>query len=294
MVGCGKQVDVKDIQIEVLGNGVEVVEDNFVCGRDKVADKDGNEYTTGYFDIDGGHDVSKDGQCWMTENLNVGKVVLEPWEGPKRNNVIEKWCMTKDKRVEPKSECDWAMGHDQRKSDICDEEIKILRKRRVKSYTPNCDGTDKKDGYGGLYSWEDVWHREKQICPEGWIIARNSEWLKLAENIARGERKSDYGNLKIKEWGSEKDIGVELTQGLFNAKFVGYLDSGVFRERESAVRYWSWRPGSLRSRDACLITLTDEFEDNFMQGNEMFIGCVPWTFNEPEAYSVRCIKKEEN
>lgn len=90
------EVQEPNIEIEVLKDQVSVSvsvseSEEFVCGRDKIKDSDGNEYKTAYFDVDGGHDVAKDGQCWMAENLNVGKVILNPGDEPSDDEVVEKY-----------------------------------------------------------------------------------------------------------------------------------------------------------------------------------------------------------
>ncbi|MCT4640564.1 MAG: fibrobacter succinogenes major paralogous domain-containing protein [Bacteroidales bacterium] len=90
LMACEKQAP--KVEIEVLQDEVNVSDsEEFVCGRDKVKDADGNEYKTAYFDADGGHDVTKEGQCWMAENLNVGTKILNSGEEPSDNGVIEKY-----------------------------------------------------------------------------------------------------------------------------------------------------------------------------------------------------------
>ncbi len=140
---------------------LEVSEKEFVCGIDKVKDADGNEYKTAYFDIDGGHDVTKEGQCWMAENLNVGKTILNPGDEPSDDGVIEKWCLNQFIGHTP------GLFHNTKDSDI--------------TY---CNGLDIQEGstlrvdehrYGGLYSWQEI-TKNRYVCPIGWEIPTEKDW----------------------------------------------------------------------------------------------------------------------
>jgi len=148
-MACEEQTP--NMEIEVLQDQVSVSDSiEFVCGRDKIKDTDGNEYKTAYFDIDGGHDMNKEGQCWMAENLNVGTTILNPKDEPSDDGVVEKWCLDKEKE--------------------------------------KCEGLNSKEKLGGLYTWGEASNyadlktpkgEVQGICPEGWHIPEYDDWLYL-------------------------------------------------------------------------------------------------------------------
>jgi uncharacterized protein (TIGR02145 family) len=54
----------------------------FVCGQDKVEDAGGNMYAT----------VLIGSQCWLGENLRVGRMLAAATTDPTNNSLAEKWC----------------------------------------------------------------------------------------------------------------------------------------------------------------------------------------------------------
>ncbi len=82
-------------------------------------------------------------QCWMAENLNTGKQIYST-ELPANNKIIEKFCYN--------------------------------------------DSTENCDKWGGLYSLREAldWDTTEVgqgICPEGWRISNDNDWLKLEDGI---------------------------------------------------------------------------------------------------------------
>ena len=220
-----------NIEIEVLSNEVTVSETNeFVCGRDKVKDADGNEYKTAYFDVDGGHDVDKEGQCWMAENLNVGTKILDPGEMPSDDEVIEKWCMTDDWSAEFLQECDTELITP--RPEVCQERYKRRHNDKQKSSIDYCNGIEGKNKDGGLYLWQEAMSydvsRDQGICPEGWVIPRKEDWEILKKNLDEG-------------------LGISIAQKLKDEKFNGDRvgtfiigqDKNYFSDREQIVHYLS-------------------------------------------------------
>ena len=163
LTGCSL-VSSPKIEGEVDPFVIEVQEDAFVCGRDTVKDADGNKYKTAYFDVDGGYDVDKEGQCWMAENLNVGTVILNPEEDPSDDGVIEKYCLDKQKN--------------------------------------NCEGLNEKEKYGGLYAWKEASNyislntpkgKVQGICPIGWHIPEYNDWLYVKNFFSQFDAESMSG-----------------------------------------------------------------------------------------------------
>jgi len=125
-------------------------------------------------------------QCWFADNLNVGQLIdadvpAEGWakggthartkEGKEQTNngVIEKYCYNNKKE--------------------------------------NCDV------YGGLYQWnEAMQYNDKEgaqgICPDGWHIPTDSEWVML-ENYLAGS-----------------DLSKKASEGGFNYKAIGAIMAG--------------------------------------------------------------------
>jgi uncharacterized protein (TIGR02145 family) len=247
---------------------------DFLCGQDKIKDADGNEYKTAYFDIDGGHDVAKDGQCWMTENLNVGTVVLDPDEMPSNNGVVEKWCPN---HVEKEMDC--YMGGGIVKNQ-CGPKPDIL------TNNPDfCDGNNEIPLYGGLYSLKEAFNYDTNssegICPNGWKIPKYQDWKILTENIRAGlsyekfiENKPEWRGLD--KWQQQVPVGEELRNGIFNGLPI--------IKKENLIM----SPFSVSFLEGAGFTLLSP-------GNpgEEYELLETVDFTEPEIFSIRCIKKEE-
>ncbi len=282
-----------------------ISEDEFVCGRDKVTDADGNQYKTAYFDVDGGHDVTKEGQCWMAENLNVGKVILNPGDEPSDNGVIEKWCMTDDWSAEFIPECDMGGGGGPR-ADICQERDMRRQSGEVLSESQNC--TLRKEG--GLYSWDEAMNYNANevdgICPTGWVLPDIISWNKLKESIKRrleeldiitsfhtDNRKKAFGLMNMNNTEAIVDeyqslitserlpVADELKWGDFNGNTYGVFNNGSFEDRWASSWYYT--------RESNLILL-----ENYSGGNiglELEIQILS-PIQSVGAF-LRCIKREE-
>ncbi len=155
---------------------------DFICGQDKIKDADGNEYTTAYFDVEGGHDVTKDGQCWMTENLNIGTVILDSDEMPGDDGVIEKWCPN---HVAKNMICYMGGGGGPSPEK---EAAGCYNKQTLLTNNPEfCNGNPEKNipPYGGLYTRREIFPKEGDICPEGWTIPSEADWNSLEESVRK-------------------------------------------------------------------------------------------------------------
>jgi uncharacterized protein (TIGR02145 family) len=264
LTGCSLFQSPK-IEVEVDPIVVEVQENAFVCGRDKVKDGDGNEYNTAYFDIDGGHDVTKEGQCWMTENLNVGRVILNPDQEPSDDGVIEKWCMNKFEGHTP------SPFHNTAESDVtyCDG-LKFLSE---------VDLLTDEHKYGGLYSWSEIQNNTK-VCPEGWNIPSSEDWKYLIEQMDL-----DYEYLSFWIHENEKSIKLfEVGEKEFPIKNIGYRRvTGEYESNNIYAPAYFW----LSSEDPLVIS--------FGYGEtSAWFGVTKKSVKAETGASVRCVKNKGN
>jgi uncharacterized protein (TIGR02145 family) len=289
LTGCSLFPSPK-IEVEVDPRVIEVQEDVFVCGRDKAKDADGNEYKTAYFDVDGGHDVTKEGQCWMTENLNVGTVILNPDQEPSDDGVIEKWCMTDDWSADFLYECD--IDKRTPRLEICQDRYARRHEKKQQSDSNFCDGTNGKTKSGGLYSWQEAikynLNDKKGICPVGWEIPLDDDWATLVINL---EGNAQERAISVAEYLKNDEI--------FNGLRVGtlwlYNDERYFMDRGQKVIYLAF-PQKVEGGYAGIL-----FRTLFSRGHQkrLFEGdMAPFTFNVKmddlmgRTFSIRCIKKQ--
>ncbi|MFC2132016.1 IPT/TIG domain-containing protein [Bacteroidota bacterium] len=168
-------------------------------------------------------------QCWMTENLNVG-LQLDKTERPENNNTIEKHC-----------------------------------------YNDSVENCSK---WGGLYSLEEAlnWDTTKigaGICPEGWRISNNDDWIVLDNELEN--RELDLGEALVK--GGESGF-----DGLF-AGGMSYKDSSYW-DGYDLMNVWSpYIKNYQLFRNVRVIR-------KYIWGYDYYQS--KYRFNR--AYSVRCIK----
>lgn len=199
LTGCSLLPSPK-IEVEVDPGVIEVQEDTFVCGRDKVKDADGNEYKTAYFDVDGGHDETKEGQCWMTENLNVGTVILNPDQEPSDDGVIEKWCPN---HIAKNLICYMGGGggrSPEKEAAGCYDSPSPSTITNVSEF---CSGNVTRNipAYGGLYTRREIFPKEGgTICPNGWDVPTRFDWDILERNIRKTITKQDLLEVDS-DWG---------------------------------------------------------------------------------------------
>ncbi len=177
-------------------------------------------------------------QCWMAENLNTGKQ-LSSGKQQTDNDTIEKYCYNND----PAS---------------CEQE-------------------------GALYQWNEMMkHQTTQdsaavqgICPDGWHIPTENDWLQLEEYIGMDEVQ------RQKTYWRGTDEGKKIKQGGktgFNALLGGQLDEhNVFVCKEKLGFYWT---GTLNFPGSAWHRVLSEDEDRISR----------FVTNTKEALSIRCIK----
>lgn len=251
------------IEVDVEPLIVEVQEDAFVCGRDTVKDVDGNEYKTAYFDVDGGHDVTKDGQCWMVENLNVGTVILNPDEMPSDDGVIEKWCINRFEGHTP------SPFHNTEKSDItyCDG-LNIFQEIELSTSVHK---------YGGLYAWSEI-QSNMGLCPKGWNIPSVEDWEEMIERIG-----FDYGN--VSSWIHKNEKSMKTFEIGENSEFpiknIGYRKiTGEYESNNIYAPAYFWT------------SLSEPSVIAFGYGEtSAWFGVTQRRVSDGTGASVRCVKK---
>ena len=132
-----------------------------------------------------------------------------------------------------------------------------------------------KNIYGPLYNWYAV-ADEHQLCPAGWHVPSNDEWLQLREYlggeiIAGGKMKETESGL----W-SFPNKGADNSSG-FTALPGGDRDKGEFGSIHDGTGWWS--STEVSEEDAWSHYLYYSFTDFFPSPDEKVSGC-----------SVRCIK----
>ncbi|MFO7616816.1 MAG: FISUMP domain-containing protein [Bacteroidales bacterium] len=124
-------------------------------------------------------------KCWMAENLNVGQAV-NMTAGQANNGTIEKYCYNNDVQ-------------------LCNT-------------------------YGGLYSWNEAMDYttikgSRGICPEGWHIPTDQEWIDMEMALGMSESEAYRANV----WRGT-DQGTQLGPGGssgYNALYSGRSVPGV-------------------------------------------------------------------
>jgi uncharacterized protein (TIGR02145 family) len=170
------------------------------------------------------HTVQIGDQCWLKENLNVGTMILGK-QNQTNNGIIEKYCYEND---------------------------------------PNNCNT-----YGGLYQWNEavqyVLPQSTQgICPNGWHIPSNSEFLTLC--------------IILNNDGNALQVGGSNTSG-FSSLLAGYHinNSDSFITLGGESYFWSSTGGRI----------TDVYAIGLNLGNhDIYLT----NYNKSHGYSVRCLK----
>jgi len=135
-------------------------------------------------------------QCWFKENLNVGTIINSS-NNQTNNSTIEKYCYD-------------------------DNEA-------------NCNE------YGGLYQWDEMMQYTTQqgtqgICPNGWHIPTNDEWIVLRDYLGGWE----VAGVKMKSSSGWYNNGNGTDSSGFTALPGGMLhDNGSFYYLTENVNFWS-------------------------------------------------------
>jgi uncharacterized protein (TIGR02145 family) len=137
----------------------------------------------------------------------------------------------------------------------------------------NNDATTNKNLYGGLYNWYAV--NTHKLCPTGWHIPSNSEWIKL-ETFIGG---STNGGGKLKETGTNH----------WNSPNTGATDEFGFTALPGGYRYLA--DGYLNLSGHWWTSTEGSSSTAYYRGIG-YIGSEIVTYNENKEFglSVRCIK----
>ncbi len=173
-------------------------------------------------------------QCWMAENLKVGTFITSTETGSAHsdaadNGIIEKYCFDNDEN--------------------------------------NCEL------YGGLYDWDEMMGYSttvgsQGICPEGWHIPDNEDWLELDDFY-----KYNDAGLHLKEGGESGFEGLLSGDRHNQGFFVSFGSSGFYWSSDT-YNYNNANEGYVRELCAC---------NNLLERLH---------FNKKTGASVRCIKNE--
>ena len=182
--------------------------------------------------------VSIGTQCWMKENLNTG-VRINANVDPTNNYIIEKYC------------------YDDLES-LCDT-------------------------YGGLYQWDEIMSYSTEegirgICPDGWHIPSDSEWMKLVaflggDTVAGGKMKESG----ITHWTSP-NTGANNSSG-FSALPAGFRSpsgSGTFQRIGEFELLWSSTEGGSATAWYFIMSAWDQqtIRNNYIK-KQCFIRSLP-------------------
>ena len=191
------------------------------------------------------HTVQIGSQCWLKENLNVGTRIIGSSE-QSDNGIIDKYCYNDD--------------------------------------PANCTT------YGGLYEWAEVVQYQngatnyaypnpaysgnvKGICPTGWHIPTNAEFVTLSSAV------SNDGNA-LKALGQGTGAGAGTNTSGFSALLGGFRHySGTFTQFGTSESFWR----------------LEGFETDANYADSYFLYYLDNTFplgtnHKTYAFSVRCIK----
>jgi len=157
-----------------------------------VYDADSNKYTT----------VIIGTQCWLRQNLNVGKYVTSTYSGSTHSNVsdndtIEKYCFKND--------------------------------------TNYCAF------YGGLYDWNEMMKYNNQstqgICPTGWHVPTDGDWKILELTLGLSKTMIDSTGYRGFYQGQELLVN-SVTK--FDALFAGFrFLNGSFSHENYYASFWT-------------------------------------------------------
>ena len=214
----------------------------FRCGDRWLDPRDGKTYAT----------VKIGTQCWMAENLNIGKMIAAGSRMPTNNKAIEKWCHG---------------GAD----------------GKGNSVLKNCNI------YGGLYSWKEMMDYSTSegvqgICPADWHVPTDAEFKKMEmalnppltklEADASGWRGKDQGDqLKKPTECSGKNCGTSGFDGLLTGT---RNTAGLFYKKGKETYLWT---STLHDEANAIYRYLDVkkkkiFRSNYSKANGFCVRCV--------------------
>ncbi|MTI20965.1 hypothetical protein E1176_08020 [Fulvivirga sp. RKSG066] len=151
------------------------------------------------------------------------------------------------------------------------ENLRVTKDRNgeaIQYYNPNQDST-MKSKYGLLYDYETAC----QVCPTGWELPDNSDWMKLIQDNG-GEVNSQI--LKDSSFWGHEALAINIDG--FSARYAGYGNNGEHPNKfEESNIIWS----KSRQEDFAWAVIFEKDENKIRQAKQHLI----------YGFSVRCIKK---
>lgn len=183
---------------------------SFVCGVNTAIDIDGNIYNT----------VKIGAQCWMKQNMRVGKMLTSENFMPQTSSLIEKWCYRNE-------------------SVVCNTNGGLYTWAEALQYDPGCNTsncTPKVNRQG--------------ICPTGWHIPTDSEFklleisLGMVDNVQHLAYLDQLDVNRIGDAGT--DQGFKLMVGgssgfdaLFSGARFDNVSSNTFENFAKGAYFWT-------------------------------------------------------
>ncbi len=225
-----------------------------------VTDIDGNVYQT----------VTIGSQVWMSENLRTTHY---------RNGDPIPTTYPVYKDISAEEETDPLAGQDRSTAGAGEGGVAV---KDVPDYQWAYGGDEAlASDYGRLYTWHVVGD-DRGVCPEGWHVPSDSEWLKLIEEIGgylnMGERANSEAGAKMKETGAtywnEPNTGATNESG-FSARAAGGRNKdGTFSGLGEYAAWWSTTPSTYRHI---------EYDDPYIYRNYYYRSLI-------FGFSIRCVK----
>lgn len=177
------------------------------------------------------HTIQIGDQCWLKENLDVG-TIRSGGQSQSNNGVIEKYCYNNS--------------------------------------SANCTA------YGGLYQWNEAMQYStaegaQGICPAGWHIPTNSEYLALKTTV-------DGSANAIKEVGQGASSGKGTNTSGFSALYAGYYNGSAFSGIGASTYFWSSSEQSSSSARYMTPNYYSDYLDPYGYDSKTLV------------FSVRCLK----
>lgn len=198
--GDGK-VDSRDMRAILVGWGF-CPQADFECGETMIDPRDGREYSTRLYGTD----------CWMTQNLNHGELVISDQPGSLMpdDGIVQRYCYNNNPVY-------------------CDHDGALYEWAEAVGHTSGSHGDP--SGVQG-------------VCPPGWHLPSDAEWQDLERSVGMSEADVQ----RLDEWRGE-GIGTFLKQGggsAFEARLVGWRSAvdGSFNDRSDYGGWWTARLGN--------------------------------------------------
>ena len=151
--------------------------------------------------------------------------------------------------------------------------------------------------FGRLYEWELI-RSGKKLCPEGWHIPSDAEWLQFEINIGLPIDDLFYlgaTTANRQERGRLQDFGNKLIaeSGVFKARLGGYCDNTTavpreYTKKDTAAYFWTTTRLDL-DRDRIILRILDSRGDSIMPFG-ITRGWIREDCLKKQAFCIRCLR----